>query len=208
MHQNVTYKLLRIIEHILDVPEDTLVKGHLYESNCDTSLRYMMYRARSEEENRKYKDVYLRGHSDNGTLTYVFQQPVAALQVKHTKDSDWEYLRIPAGKVAVNVADILEFLSNGWIKSGIHRVIAPPGDQACMDRLGLLYFVRPSDDLPLKTLDSEFLQKAGHGKEGTANDLDILASEWVRTRVKKNWKGSVKEGDETAEGFLAKVFYA
>lgn len=208
MHEDVTYKLLRLIALILELPEDTFVKGHLYEANCDSSLRYMMYRARTEAENKKYKDLYLRGHSDNGTLTYVFRQPVAALQVKLTQDSDWEYLRIPEDKVVVNIGDILEFLSNGYIKSGIHRVVAPPGDQACMDRLGLLYFVRPSDDLPLKTLDNEFLRTAGYGKKGSERDLDISASEWVRARVRKNWKGSVREGVDTREGFLTKVFYS
>jgi isopenicillin N synthase-like dioxygenase len=208
MHEKVTSKLLGLMEHILELPEATLVKGHLYEANCDSSLRYMMYRARSEAENQEYKDLYLRGHSDNGTLTYVFQQPVAALQVRRARTSEWEYIRIPEGKVVVNVADILEFLSNGYIRSGIHRVVAPPGDQACMDRLGLLYFVRPSDDLPLKTLDSPFLRRMGYGKKGTAGDLDISASEWVRSRVLKNWKGSVREGVDTREGFLTKVFYS
>ncbi|EFZ02964.2 isopenicillin N synthase-like protein [Metarhizium robertsii] len=207
MHENVTRKLLRLVAHILELPEDVLVNGHRYEANCDSSLRYMMYRARSEAENEKYKGLYLRGHSDNGTLTYVFQQPVAALQVRRGPDSGWEYIRIPEGKVAVNIADILEFLSNGYIRSGIHRVVAPPGDQACMDRLGLLYFVRPSDDLPLKTLDSPFLRSVGCGKDGKRHDLDISATEWVRARVRKNWKGSVREGDDTGEGFLAKVFY-
>ncbi|OAA34063.1 Oxoglutarate/iron-dependent oxygenase [Metarhizium rileyi] len=208
MHENVTYKILHLIALILGLPSDTLVKGHRYEANCDSSLRYMMYRARSKADNEKYKDVYLRGHSDNGTLTYVFQQPVAALQLRHSQDSEWKYLRIPEGKVAVNIADILAFLSNGYIKSGIHRVIAPPGEQACMDRLGLLYFVRPSDDLPLKTLDSPFLRAMGYGKKGSDDDLDITASQWVRARVKKNWKGSIKEGVDTEEGFLAKVFYS
>ncbi|KHN96357.1 Oxoglutarate/iron-dependent oxygenase [Metarhizium album ARSEF 1941] len=209
MHENVTRKLLALIALALQLPADELVKGHRYDANCDSSLRYMMYRARSEADNKKYKDLYLRGHSDNGTLTYVFQQPVAALQVRRGPDSGWEYLRVPEGKVAVNVADILEFLSNGYMKSGIHRVVAPPADQACVDRLGVLYFVRPSDDLPLKTLDSPFLRSVGHGKKtGESGDLDISASEWVRSRVKKNWKGAVTEGVDTREGFLTKVFYA
>lgn len=212
MHQQVTYRLLRLLALVMELPDrDALVDGHLYEANCDSSLRYMMYRARTVDENRKYKDLYLRGHKDNGTLTYVFQQPVAALQVKRSEDAEWEYLRIPAGKVAVNIADILEFLSNGCIKAGIHRVVAPPDEQqASMDRLGLLYFVRPSDRLPLKSLDSPFLTRMGFGKHGSEGDLlDISASEWVRARVKKNWTGSITAGKDTGrEGFMAKVFYA
>lgn len=196
MHEHVTYRLLRLLALVMELPEDTLVNGHLYEANCDSSLRYMMYRARTEEENRKYRDLYLRGHKDNGTLTYVFQQPVAALQVKRSEGAEWEYLRIPEGKVAVNIADIVEFLSNGCVKAGIHRVVAPPEDQANMDRLGLLYFVRPSDQMPLKGLDSPFLARMGHGKQGTEADLETSAFEWVRARVTKNWRGSVTAGSK------------
>ncbi|KAG6006811.1 hypothetical protein E4U21_006702 [Claviceps maximensis] len=135
MHQHVTYKLLRLLAIIMELPDhEALVNGHL-------------------------------DHKDNGTLTYIFQQPIAALQVKRSEETDWEYPRVPADKVAVNVADILEFLSNGCIKAGIHRVVALPQEQANMDRLGLLYFVRPSDRLPLRRLDTPFLAR-GLGREG------------------------------------------
>ncbi|KAI9925395.1 hypothetical protein ASPWEDRAFT_41483 [Aspergillus wentii DTO 134E9] len=209
MHENVSYKLLRLLAIILELPEDQLVDGHRYEANCDSSLRYMMYRARTEEENSKCRDTYLRGHTDNGTITYVFQQSVAALQVKRTEESDWQHLRITPGIMAVNLADMLQFLTNGYLKSGIHRVIAPPDDQATIDRLGLLYFVRPSDRLMLKTLDSPFLQRVGFGKQGTENDEDIPASEWVRARVRKNWTRSPSDNTESVKmgGFQAKVFY-
>ncbi|PWY73649.1 Clavaminate synthase-like protein [Aspergillus heteromorphus CBS 117.55] len=126
--------------------EDALVRGHRYEANCDSALRYMMSGARSKEENDRCNNLYTRGHTAFGSLTFVFQQPVAALQVKRS----WEWLRIPEGHVAVNIGDIVEFLSNGYLKSGVHRVISPPEDQASVDRLGLLYFVRPSDEMDLE----------------------------------------------------------
>lgn len=100
MHEKVAYKVLQLLAIILEMPEDALVGGHLYKANCDSSLRYMMYGARSQVDNDKYRDHYLRGYTDN-----VFQQPVAALQVKQTEDSDWEYIRIPPGTIAVNIAD-------------------------------------------------------------------------------------------------------
>lgn len=207
MHQNVTYKILRLLATLLEIPDDTLENGHSYESNCDSALRYMMYRTKSDDDdNIEHKNVYLRGHKDNGTLTYVFQQPVAALQVKDPETGEWRFLRVPRGKVAVNVADILQFLTNGYLKAGIHRVIAPQVDQAKMDRLGLLYFVRPTDELPLRKLDSPFLRRAGYGKEGTQDDLDIPASEWVRERVKKNWNPPSANVDKGG-GFMDKIFY-
>ncbi|KAG5927692.1 hypothetical protein E4U42_001932 [Claviceps africana] len=213
MHEHVTYRLLRLLALVLGLPDrDALVDGHAYEAPCDSSLRYMLYRARTDDENRRYENLYLRGHKDNGTLTYVFQQPVAALQARRADDdAGWAYLRLPEGKVAVIMGDMLEFLSNGCIKAGIHRVVAPPREQASLDRLALLYFVRPSDRLPLTSLDTPFLTSMGYGKQGTEGDLDMSASEWVRARVKKNWGGSVAPGEDSragGEGFMAKVFYS
>ncbi|KAJ5787393.1 hypothetical protein N7457_002383 [Penicillium paradoxum] len=184
MHENVSFKLLRILATMLELPEDQFVDGNRYEDECDSSIRYMLYHARSREENKTFNDVYFRGHTDKGTLTFLFQQPIAALQVQQSKDAEWEYLRIPAGSVAVNIADTLQFLTNGYLKSGFHRVIAPPMDQVHLNRLGLLYFVRPTDKLPWRTLDSPFLQRVGCGKTTTENDQDVSGLDWWRAGVK------------------------
>ncbi|CAG7917179.1 unnamed protein product [Penicillium olsonii] len=183
MHENVSFKILRVLALALELPEDQFVDGNRYEDECDSSIRYMLYHARSQQENRTFDNVYFRGHTDKGTLTFLFQQPIAALQIQ-PKEAEWEYLRIPAGSVAVNIADTLQFLTNGYLKSGFHRVIAPPSDQAHLDRLGLLYFVRPTDKLPWKTLDSPFLRRNGHGKTSTEKDRDITGLDWWRAGVK------------------------
>ncbi|KAF3930147.1 hypothetical protein ABW19_dt0208518 [Dactylella cylindrospora] len=208
VHENVAYKLFRLLAIILEIPEDEFVNGHLYDSNCDSGLRYMCYRARSVEENEKYKNLYSRGHTDNGTITFVFQQPVAALQIKKYEDSEWEYCRTPQGTMSVNIADLLTILSNGYLKSGVHRVIAPPEDQAHLDRLGLLYFVRPSDRLTLRTVESPLLQRLGYYKEGI-NEINIPAPEWTRARIKKNWSRSPTDQNEgtSMAGFSVKHFH-
>lgn len=208
VHENVAYKLFRLLAIILEIPEDELVDGHRYEAECDSGLRYMMYRARSEEENAKYKNLYSRGHTDNGTITFVFQQAVAALQVRKDDDAPWEYLRIAPGTMAVNIADMLSILSNGYLKSGVHRVIAPLEDQEGYNRQGLLYFVRPSDRLTLKTVDSPLLRRLGIYKEGHNNEIDVPAIEWTRARVRKNWSRSPTDPNEgtTLAGFSVKHF--
>lgn len=40
----------------------------------------------------------------------------------------------------------------------------PPKDQQQYDRLGLLYFARPQNDLPLATVDSPLLKREGFDK--------------------------------------------
>jgi isopenicillin N synthase-like dioxygenase len=185
VHEQIAYRLFRLLAIILEIPEDELEKGHMYDSNCDSGLRYMCYRARSAEENEKYKSLYSRGHTDNGTITFVFQQPVAGLQVKKYDDSEWEYLRIPAGTIAVNIADLLSILSNG-----------------------VLYFVRPSDRLTLRTVDSPLLRRLGYYKDGI-NEINIPAPEWTRARIKKNWTRSPTDPNEgtSMAGFSVKHFH-
>ncbi|KAL4796124.1 hypothetical protein BDV19DRAFT_398425 [Aspergillus venezuelensis] len=209
VHEHIAYRLFTLLAIILEIPEDELVNGHRYESNCDSGLRYMMYRARSESENAKFKELYSRGHTDNGTITFVFQQPVAALQVRQNNDAEWEWLRIPEGHIAVNIADMLSIVSNGYLKSGIHRVVVPPADQACNDRLGLLYFVRPSDRLMLRTVDSPLLKRLGLDRGEENNVIDVPAIEWTRARIRKNWSRSptdLNAGTEMA-GFSVKHFH-
>ncbi|CAG8055675.1 unnamed protein product [Penicillium salamii] len=184
MHEIVSFKILRVLALVLELPEDQFVNGNRYEDECDSSIRYMLYHARSQRENQTFDNVYFRGHTDKGTLTFLFQQSIAALQIQSTKEAEWEYLRIPAGSVAVNIADTLQFLTNGYLKSGFHRVIAPQRDQVHLDRLALLYFVRPTDKLPWKTLDSPFLRRSGYGKMSTENDRDITGLDWWRAGVK------------------------
>ena len=46
-----------------------------------------------------------------GSLTLLFRQPVAALQVL-TKDGTWKYVRPQMNALTVNIADALEFLTS------------------------------------------------------------------------------------------------
>lgn len=209
VHEQIANKLLRLVAIVLELPEDQISNGHLYESNCDSGLRYMNYRARSAEFNEQFKDIYSRGHTDNGTITLLFQQPVAALQVKKHDDSPWEWIRIPKGTISVNIADMLSILSDGYLKSGVHRVMVPPKDQQAQDRLGLLYFVRPSDRLALKSFDSPLLRRLGYYKDGKSNEIDIPASEWTRARIRNNWTRSPTDPNAGVEmaGFSVKQFH-
>jgi isopenicillin N synthase-like dioxygenase len=43
--------------------------------------------------------------------------------------------------------------TNGLLRSNIHRVVAPPGEQVNSTRYSLVYFSRPEDDVVLKRLD-------------------------------------------------------
>ncbi|KAI9695585.1 MAG: hypothetical protein M1820_008510 [Bogoriella megaspora] len=188
--EDIIAKLLTLIAIVLELPEDTLVNGHGYNDLSDCHLRYMIYHARSQDENAKYQNLYIPGHSDFGSLTLLFRQPIAALQIR-TTDGSWKWVKPYPGSITVNIADVLQFWTNGYLKSSIHRVITPPADQSHLDRLGLLYFLRPAHDLTLKSLDSPLLKRMG--LEGDDQAAAVKAGDWVRARVKGNSAPATKE---------------
>jgi isopenicillin N synthase-like dioxygenase len=183
--EDTIQKLLVLISLGLELPEDYLSQGHRYNDISECHLRYMIYRARTPEENEKCGRLYSKGHTDFGSLTLLFRQPVAAFQVK-MPDGTWKWVKPYPESVTVNIADVLQFWTNGYLKSSVHRVVTPPDDQAHIDRLGLLYFLRPAYDLELKTIDSPVLKRLGlvTGKDEAAG---IKAGDWVRARVKGNF---------------------
>ncbi|KAH9904427.1 Clavaminate synthase-like protein [Xylariomycetidae sp. FL2044] len=184
IHTGIVEKLLVLFALILELPEDFFTRTHRYEQRSDCHLRYMKYHRRTAEQNAALENVWVKGHTDFGSLTLLFRQPVAALQVR-TPEGGWKWVRPYPGSITVNLADSLEFLTNGFLKSSIHRVVAPPADQADIDRLGVLYFVRPEDSLELRPVVSDVLHRLGYDKSTDGSAVGITAGEWVKARVAK-----------------------
>ena len=203
--QDTIQKLLVLISLVLELPEDYLSEGHRYDDVSDCHLRYMIYRARTAEENQKCNHLYSKGHTDFGSLTLLFRQPVAALQVR-MPDETWKWVKPYPGSITVNIADVLQFWTAGYLKSSIHRVVVPPEDQMHIDRLGLLYFLRPARDLDLKRVESPLLDRLGLESEGEG----ITAGEWVRARVAGNLlkpeERNKEGGREVVKGVKAKYY--
>ncbi|KAK3326976.1 hypothetical protein B0T19DRAFT_383559 [Cercophora scortea] len=192
IHTAVVHKLLTLFAIILELPEDTFTSKHRYAEPSGCHLRYMTYHRRTPAENAALDSVWLPGHTDFGSLTLLFRQPVAALQVRSpggASGGEWKWVRPYEGSITVNIADALEFLSNGFLKSSVHRVVAPQADQADADRLGVLYFVRPEDEVELKPVGgSPVLERLGYyrGKEKTGGEekTGVTGSEWVKARIR------------------------
>jgi isopenicillin N synthase-like dioxygenase len=141
-HEQVVVKLLRLFAIMLELPDDDqLVKDHVYDDRGEDHLRYMHYKARTPEENREVGELYSAGHTDLGSITLLFRQPVAALQILNSQNQ-WKWVKPQDATITINICDALSALTGGYLKSSVHRVHAPPDDQAHIDRLGVLYFAR------------------------------------------------------------------
>jgi len=121
----------------------------------------MKYYPRSKEEEIKTKNVWLKGHTDFGTITILYSQPVSGLQI-FTKEGTWKWVKHVENSIVINAGDALEFLSGGFYRPTIHRVVQPPPDQQTYTRLGLFYFCMTDDDVKLAPLrDSPVLRRLG-----------------------------------------------
>ncbi|KAG6841790.1 hypothetical protein C0991_006674 [Blastosporella zonata] len=199
---NIIRKLFILFAIILELPEDYFVNQHRYDSPSEDHLRYvrarpafledcelvqMIYHPRTPDEDKKIGEQWVAGHTDFGSLTLLFSQRVAALQVR-TPDNEWKWIKPVDGGVVCNAADTLSFVTKGYIKSAIHRVVRPPADQAHLERLGLFYFVRPGNDVPMVPVPSPVLVREGLLTEEELKTPDqesaVTGAEYVRARVK------------------------
>ncbi|EMR71982.1 putative flavonol synthase protein [Eutypa lata UCREL1] len=181
----VIRKLFVVISLILELPEDFLADAHDYDKVSDDHLRYMIYNVRTQEEWDRAQAYSKGGHTDFGSLTLLFSQHVAGLQIR-TPEGQWKYVKPVDGGITCNAADTLTFLTNGFIKSTVHRVVTPPKDQIDIARLGLLYFVRPGDGTPMKTVPSPLLDRLGLiPEEDKDPDKPVVSgTDYVRARVR------------------------
>ncbi|EJD35382.1 Clavaminate synthase-like protein [Auricularia subglabra TFB-10046 SS5] len=146
-HERVLHALLRLFARGMGLPEETFVDMHKFDAVGETSGNY----PREDGDEEKTKSVWLKGHTDIGTVTILWSQPVSALQIL-AKDGTWRWVRHVPNGLVINAGDALEFLSGGFYKATIHRVVQPPEDQRKQTRLGLFYFCSTDDNVRLEPL--------------------------------------------------------
>ncbi|CCM01371.1 uncharacterized protein FIBRA_03421 [Fibroporia radiculosa] len=160
-HVEILHKLLRLYAIGLEIPEDTFINQHNYSALGESYVRFMKYYPRSEDDETKTKNTWLKGHTDLGSVTILWSQPVSALQIM-SPDGKWRWIRHIENALVVNSGDTMEFLSGGFYKATIHRVVQPPPDQRGLTRLGVFYFAMPDDDVRLiPYMGSPVLQRHG-----------------------------------------------
>ncbi|KAF7557455.1 hypothetical protein G7Z17_g658 [Cylindrodendrum hubeiense] len=180
----IANKVFTLFSIILELPEDYFPSRHAYSSPSEDHLRYMTYHPRSLEQDALVQNTWSRAHTDFGSLTLLWSQDVAGLQIK-LSSGEWRYVPpVDGGGIVCNVGDTLDFWSAGYLKSTTHRVVRPPEDQAHLFRQGLFYFVRPGDEVDIKPAPSPLLKRLGLVKEEDLNGEPVKGREYVRARVK------------------------
>ena len=88
-------------------------------------------------------DQGVGSHADYGFVTLLLQDEVGGLEVKHYGQDEWIDVPPIPGALVVNLGEMLEVATNGYLQATIHRVTAPP---AGVDRYSVPFFWSPRLD--------------------------------------------------------------
>ncbi|KAJ7626860.1 Clavaminate synthase-like protein [Roridomyces roridus] len=131
--------------------------------------------------------IALSAHTDFGSLSFLHNR-LGGLQVLPPGPKEWQYVKPIPGHAICNIGDALVILSGGILRSNIHRVVAPPGDQAAFERYSLVYFTRPANTVVLRALaeDSSMIAEAVESAPDPKRfDPGATALEWLTRRVRE-----------------------
>ncbi|THV03755.1 Clavaminate synthase-like protein [Dendrothele bispora CBS 962.96] len=143
----------------------------------------------------KAGNLALAAHTDFGSLSFLHNR-LGGLQVLPPGVEEWQYVKPVPGHAICNVGDALSILSGGILRSNIHRVVPPPGEQSKFERWSLVFFSRPGNSVLLQALtdQSPMIANAVENSDNTINfNTGETAEQWFMRRVKNkrtnNYKG-------------------
>ncbi|TFK89220.1 Clavaminate synthase-like protein [Polyporus arcularius HHB13444] len=197
-HYNILHPILRLLALGMELPEETFVNIHNFNAPGETWARFMKYYPRSEEDEKNTKNVWLKGHTDFGTITILWSQPVTALQIL-SPDGKWRWVKHMDNALVVNIGDSMEMLSGGFYKGTIHRVVQPPPDQRGYPRLGTFYFALSDDDVKLVPYaESPVLQRVGIKRRCADEDAPTM-EEMRKGRTRSYGQVALKKREDGNE---------
>ncbi|KAG6824875.1 hypothetical protein H0H92_005560 [Tricholoma furcatifolium] len=191
-HLNVLHPLLRLVALSLELDEEALVNIHGFDAISES---YLMLGARKKNA---IPVVYgSRGicHTDFGTITLLWSQPVSALQIR-ASDGTWKWIKHIENAIVVNTGEAMEFLSGGYYKGTIHRVVQPPANQRHLTRRSIVYFGFADDEVKLVPLKhSPVLQRIGIVRR-CDDEVAPTMEAWRRGRISAYGQTDLKDGKE------------
>ncbi|RUV34742.1 isopenicillin N synthase family oxygenase [Mesorhizobium sp. M7A.F.Ca.MR.148.00.0.0] len=169
----VAIRLLKAFALSLDQPEDAF--DAIYRDSPNHRMKIVRYPGRDATEG----DQGVGAHKDGGFLTLLLQDDNKGLQVEY--DGSWVNVDPLPGTLVVNIGELLELASNGYLRATVHRVVTP---LAGVERISVPFFfsARLDATIPLLGLSEELAAQA----RGPASDPDNPLFRDVGTNVLKS----------------------
>jgi isopenicillin N synthase-like dioxygenase len=115
-------------------------------------------------------------HGDINLITLLMGASADGLQVKR-RDGKWIPITALPDQIVVNVGDMLQRLTNGVLKSTIHRVVNPPQEKMNTSRFSIPFFMHPRSEMSLAALEHCVTP------DNPKKEADITAGEFLNERL-------------------------
>ena len=90
-------------------------------------------------------------HEDINLITLLVGASAGGLQLLD-KDGVWQAIMPEEDEIVINVGDMLQRLTNNYLKSTTHRVVNPPKEEWHKPRLSIPFFLHPKSNMDLDCL--------------------------------------------------------
>lgn len=181
--------ILSHLEKHLDIQPGTLAALCALNKPSATALRLLLSPAQPANDNRR---INFGGHTDIGIITLLFNV-AGGLQIlpagAENTDRNWRYIRPQQGCALINIGDTLTEWTGGLLRSSLHRVVSPPGDQAQLPRQSLAYLVRAERNATVQRLKGgSVIPLLKNGEEEDTSTVDA----WAAWRAQQIINGELK----------------
>ncbi|MDX1939879.1 MAG: 2-oxoglutarate and iron-dependent oxygenase domain-containing protein [Saprospiraceae bacterium] len=140
-------QLLRAISIHLGLNEDYFDKNI---HNGNSILRAIHYPPIMQEP---ASAIRAEQHEDINLITLLVGASAGGLQLL-SKDNEWVNIMPEENEIVINVGDMLQRLTNNYLKSTTHRVVNPPREEWYLPRLSIPFFLHPKSEMDLSCLSA------------------------------------------------------
>ena len=138
--------LLRAIAIHLEIGENYF-DGEIHNGN--SILRAIHYPPITSEPESA---IRAESHEDINLITLLVGASAGGLQLL-TMENEWVPILPEEGEIVINVGDMLQRMTNNYLKSTTHRVVNPPREEWHLPRLSIPFFLHPKSTMDLTCLE-------------------------------------------------------
>lgn len=164
--------LLRAIAIYLNLDENYF-DDKIHEGN--SILRTIHYPPITEEPRSA---IRAEQHEDINLITLLVGASAGGLQLLNSA-GQWLDIVPENDEIVINVGDMLQRLTNNYLKSTTHRVVNPPKEQWHVPRLSIPFFLHPKSAMDLTCLPSTITEEQPLQYE------PITAGEYLNERLRE-----------------------
>lgn len=164
--------LLRAIANFLKIDENYFDDKITYGNSI---LRAIHYPPITQEP---ASAIRAEQHEDINLITLLVGASAGGLQLLNT-ENEWVPIMPEADEFVINVGDMLQRLTNNYLKSTTHRVVNPPREDWHLPRLSIPFFLHPLRSMDLSCLPSTITA------DNTLHYDPITAGEYLDERLRE-----------------------